>query len=63
MKRAKAQGRDGASLNSARPSAVAAATNEGARKTRLAEAQLTRRQASSGPIPVKSTRTIASGVV
>ncbi len=39
------------------------ATRSGMRKTRLTEVQVTRRQASSGPIPVNSTRAIASGVV
>ncbi len=39
------------------------ATASGNLKTRFADAQVTRRQASSGPIPVKRTRRIASGVV
>ena len=62
-KSAYAQGRWAASVVRTSTIATAAAKIAGLRKTLRAEAQLTRRQASSGPIPVKSTRTIASGVV
>src|SRR6188472_166477 len=54
-KRARAQGRCAASVSSARTTPAPAATAAGTRKTRLAVLQLTRRQASSGPIPVKRT--------
>jgi hypothetical protein len=50
-------------VSSASATAALVATSAGARKVRLAEAQLTRRQASSGPIPVKRTRITAIGVV
>ena len=42
---------------------AAAATANGARTSRQSAPALTRRQASSGPIPVKRTSRIASGAV
>ena len=63
MKRASAHGLCAASVKAQRTTRVSTAIASGMRKTRLAEDQVTRRQASSGPIPVKSTSRIASGVV
>ena len=64
MKSASAQGLWAASVKAQSTTRVtSAATTRGMRKTRLAEVQVTRRQASSGPIPVKRTSRIASGVV
>ena len=62
-KRASAQGSPPASVASASTNPTPSAATVGTRKTRFADAQLTRRQASSGPIPVKRTSRIASGVV
>ena len=62
-KSASAQKLSAASVKTTRIKVTIAATISGTRKTRFADSQLTRRQASSGPIPVKTTSRIASGVV
>ena len=63
MNSASAHGLLPAEVATSSTSPVSPPATRGQRKTRFAEAQLTRRQARSGPIPVKRTRTIASGVV
>ena len=50
-------------MNAATATVAATATASGTRTSRQSAPALTRRQASSGPIPVKSTSTIASGAV
>ena len=61
-KRKSAQGWAPASLTTASATAVAPAATPGQSKSRRAEPRLSRPQASSGPIPVKSTSTTPRGV-
>src|SRR3954452_25436887 len=60
---ASARGFDAASVSSATATVIAAATAAGRAMTRQIAAVVPRRQASTRPIPVKSTSRIARGVV
>ena len=60
---ASAHGSEAASAKTTTATVAATANASGARTCRHTEPTLTCRQASSGPMPVNSTRTIASGAV
>ena len=61
--RTSAGGWSSASVNAATATVATTATASGARTSLHSDPALTRRQASSGPIPVNRTSTIASGAV
>ena len=63
MKSTSAQGSPPASVKAIRAKKTTAVAMSGAAKTRRADDQVTRRQASRGPMPVKRTIAIATGVV